>query len=375
MTENISPAGDSMDGLIVRGRPPFAMTPTSLLRNPAVSSHAVRLWSVLASYTYGDQATDRPSRAQLAADVGWRSPRSVDGYLTELQYAGYLTVQRRWRPDGGKARNLYILEWEPQDRAISDRPADPHPVDNSISAAHPHAQNPAHGGAPAAGASVDNSVGAGQDHAQDPAHGVTTPGTHAQNPAHTHEQDSAHSRKEPTTKKEQPPADQPPSPVRFHVPPTTGPTARATDLAGQADELVRMIRDRLPDRLQAQLSTATLRTREQTLASALWTAQPLAVAVADRVWNGARRRGDHLAHRTRKRGSNARRAEQRFPDNDPPAAGRSRPGEIRCSRSGLTRPSRSQATRGPARPASELLIPAHARVRTTPARIVAWYRR
>ena len=109
-----------MDGLIVRGRPPFAMTPTSLLRNPAVSSHAVRLWSVLASYTYGDQATDRPSRAQLAADVGWKSPRSVDGYLTELQDAGYLTVQRRWRPDGGKARNLYILEWEPQDRSTSD---------------------------------------------------------------------------------------------------------------------------------------------------------------------------------------------------------------------------------------------------------------
>ena len=89
------------------------------------------------------------------------------------------------------------------------------------------------------------------------------------------------------TKKEQPPADQPPSPVRFHVPPTTGPTARATDLAGQADELVRVIRDRLPDRLRAQLSTATLRTRAQTLASAGWTAQPLAVAVADRVWNGA----------------------------------------------------------------------------------------
>jgi len=157
MTENISPAGDSMDGLIVRGRPPFAMTPTSLLRNPAVSSHAVRLWSVLASYTYGDQATDRPSRAHLAADVGWKSPRSVDGYLTELQDAGYLTVQRRWRPD-----------------------------------------------------------------------------------------------------EEQPPADQPPSPVRFHVPPTTGPTARATDVAAEADALVRVIRDRLPDRLRAQLSTATL---------------------------------------------------------------------------------------------------------------------
>ena len=57
----------SPDGLVVRGRPPFAMTPTSLLRNPSISSHAVRLWSVLASYTYGDQATDRPS--QVAARV------------------------------------------------------------------------------------------------------------------------------------------------------------------------------------------------------------------------------------------------------------------------------------------------------------------
>ena len=275
------------DGLVVRGRPPFAMTPTSLLRNPAVSSHAVRLWSVLASYTYGDQATDRPSRAQLAADVGWKSPRSVDTHLTELQDAGYLTVQRRRRPDGGKARNLYILEWEPQDRSTSDRPADPHPVDNSISAAHPHAQNPAHGDAPHAEASVDNIVGAGQDNAQDPAHGVMTPGTHAQNPAHTHGQDSAHLGKELRTKKEQPPADLPTTPARFPVPPITRPTARATDLAAEADALVRVIRDRLPDRLRAQLSTATLRTRAQALAGAGWTAQPLAVAVTDRVWNGA----------------------------------------------------------------------------------------
>ena len=54
------------------------MTPTSLLRDPSISSHAVRLWSVLAYYTYGDQATDRPSRSQLASDVGWKpSARST----------------------------------------------------------------------------------------------------------------------------------------------------------------------------------------------------------------------------------------------------------------------------------------------------------
>jgi len=145
MSGNERAAADRVsDSLIVRGRPPFAMTPTSLLRHPSISSHAVRLWSVLASYTYGDRATERPSRDQLAADVGWKSPRSVDGSLTELQDAGYLTMQPRWRPDGGKARNLYILEWEPRDRATTDVTAIPHPVDNPVSAGHTHAQDPAH---------------------------------------------------------------------------------------------------------------------------------------------------------------------------------------------------------------------------------------
>jgi hypothetical protein len=193
VTASTPAAGESMsDSLIVRGRPPFAMTPTSLLRNPAISSHAVRLWSVLASYTYGDQATDRPSRSRLAADVGWKSPRSVDTYLAELQDAGYLTVVRRWRPDGGKARNMYILEWEPNDRSSSDQAIGPQPQDNAVLPGRTHAQNPAHGGVPDGAAIVDSSVGARQAHAQDLAHELTMPRTHEQDAAHTHEQDSAH---------------------------------------------------------------------------------------------------------------------------------------------------------------------------------------
>ena len=119
------------DGLVVRGRPPFAMTPTSLLRDPSISSHAVRLWSVLASYTYGDQATDRPSRSQLASDVGWKSIRSVDTYLAELQRAGYLTVEHQWRGDRGQSRSLYILEWEPREPTPT---ASGVPVDDAVSA-------------------------------------------------------------------------------------------------------------------------------------------------------------------------------------------------------------------------------------------------
>jgi len=250
------------DGLVVRGRPPFAMTPTSLLRNPAISSHAVRLWSVLASYTYGDQATDRPSRSQLAADVGWKSSRSVDTYLAELQVAGYLTIERQWRTDGGKARNLYILEWEPQG---VDQPAhddNPHPVDNSVSAA--------------------------QTHAQDSAHGVQGTDTHAQDSAHTHEQDSAHLGIELKTKKEPPPMD-PLAAVGGPGGPRADPNAeKPTDPPHTAATgLVSTLRRKLPDRLRLQLTGNALHTRADALSRMGWTDQALNDAVMSRSWDGA----------------------------------------------------------------------------------------
>jgi hypothetical protein len=150
------------------------MTPTSLLRDPSISSHAVRLWSVLASYTYGDQATDRPSRSQLASDVGWKSIRSVDTYLAELQRTGYLTVEHQWRSDRGQSRSLYILEWEPREPTPS---ASEGPEDEAISAGHTPAQNPARGVIDPAAATVDNPVSAGQTPAQDSARGVIDGGT------------------------------------------------------------------------------------------------------------------------------------------------------------------------------------------------------
>ena len=178
----------SPDGLVVRGRPPFAMTPTSLLRNPSISSHAVRLWSALASYTYGDQATDRPSRSQLASDVGWKSIRSVDTYLAELQRAGFLTVEHQWRGDRGQSRSLYILEWEPREPTS---PASAVPVDDAVSAGQTPAQNPARGVNDPDTAIVDNSVSAGQTRAQDSARGVVDGGTPMQDSARAPVQDVA----------------------------------------------------------------------------------------------------------------------------------------------------------------------------------------
>jgi len=232
-------AGNAWGKDRARSSNPAGVLPRRRSLSPSVSSHAVRLWSVLASYTYGDRATDRPSRAQLAADVGWKSPRSVDTYLTELQDAGYLTIERRWRPDGGKSRNLYILEWERQNRTTSDRPADPHPVDSDVSAAQTHAQDP------------------------------------------------AHLEKEPTSEKEPPPAELEPSVGDTDRPCTDRPDALALYLPAEIDALVGILRCGLPDRLRLQLSTPTLRRRAEALAVAGWTEHALRSAVTSRGWDGA----------------------------------------------------------------------------------------
>ena len=271
----------SPDGLVVRGRPPFAMTPTSLLRNPSISSHAVRLWSVLASYTYGDQATDRPTRSQLASDVGWKSIRSVDTYLAELQRTGYLTVEHQWRGDRGQSRSLYILEWEPREPAVAtaDRPGE-----KPISAGHTPAQNPARGVADPAKPIVDNPVSAGQTRAQDSARGVNGGGTPGQDSARAPVQDPAPLGKERTTKKEQPPAGPLPGSGEPDGPRST---SMATNTPDPASELARVIRQNLPDRLRLQLANSTITPRAEALARAGWTEATLAPAITHRNWAGA----------------------------------------------------------------------------------------
>lgn len=100
--------------LVARGRVPFAMMPKALVRGSGVSAQAVRLWAVLDSYTYGDDMTPVPSRAQLAVDCDWKSDRSVDIYVKELERFGWLTIERRYRRDGSQDTNRYVLEWVPR---------------------------------------------------------------------------------------------------------------------------------------------------------------------------------------------------------------------------------------------------------------------
>src|SRR6478752_4787127 len=103
--------------LTVRGRKPFAMIPTHLVRDPAIGSSAIRLWTVLASYAYGSDVVTRPSRVALAKVCGYGSTRAVDLNLRQLERVGWLTIEPTRRADGGRGNNRYILEWEPRPSA------------------------------------------------------------------------------------------------------------------------------------------------------------------------------------------------------------------------------------------------------------------
>ena len=230
---------------------------------------------------YGDQATDRPSRSQLASDVGWKSIRSVDTYLAELQRTGYLTVEHQWRGDRGQSRSLYILEWEPRESTAPDSEV---PVDDAISAGQTPAQNPARGVTDPDSAIVDNSVSAGQTRAQDSARGVVDGGTPVQDSARAPVQDSAPLGIRRTTKKEQPPAG-PLAGLGEPDGPRLSPTTPSSP--EPANGLTRAIRQNLPDRLRLRLANSTITPRAEALARAGWTEVALSSAITHRTWTGA----------------------------------------------------------------------------------------
>lgn len=87
----------------------FAQVPVALLTDPNLSDGAVRLWAIL-SGAYADYSTGEayPARSTLAGLLGV-SVRSVTRYITQLEQAGWLTVEHRKTAAGDWAPNLYRL--------------------------------------------------------------------------------------------------------------------------------------------------------------------------------------------------------------------------------------------------------------------------
>ena len=81
----------------------FTIIPNEVMNNKNLSHGAFKLYSVLASYCYGDKNTCYPSQATLAERMGV-SVRTVRRYLQELIDAGLVQKKRR-----GSISNLYTL--------------------------------------------------------------------------------------------------------------------------------------------------------------------------------------------------------------------------------------------------------------------------
>jgi hypothetical protein len=81
---------------------------TALLRDPTLSPGARILILALRSYCPHNRDTSFPSTSTLLSDLGC-SRRSLFYWLTELENAGWLRRELRYRTNGSKSSTLYHL--------------------------------------------------------------------------------------------------------------------------------------------------------------------------------------------------------------------------------------------------------------------------
>lgn len=96
------------DDFVRSALPRYGRVPRELLRDPAISDRAVRLYGLLDDYA-GVDGRAFPKRATLAACLRDCSVDSVDRAIRELIAYGWLHRQPQHREDGGNTSNLYTL--------------------------------------------------------------------------------------------------------------------------------------------------------------------------------------------------------------------------------------------------------------------------
>jgi hypothetical protein len=97
------------DVIVIDGPPTYGRTPRELLRNPNVSPQAKALWGLLEDFASPSRPQPFPGQATLAEYMGV-TDRSIRTWMTELQEAGWLQVQRE--PTKKGRRNSYRLFWK-----------------------------------------------------------------------------------------------------------------------------------------------------------------------------------------------------------------------------------------------------------------------
>jgi len=101
--------------------PPFAMVPRWIIQHTGLTSGAVRVFACLADMAGRDRPA-WPSHRTLAIKCNM-SVSSVRRHIKELVYAGALTVEPRYKPNGeGQTSNLFTLVNKPvnnTDRSVT----------------------------------------------------------------------------------------------------------------------------------------------------------------------------------------------------------------------------------------------------------------
>ena len=96
-----------VDGMVRRyGDAPVVSAPVQLLESATISSHAVRLYGLIASYLSIERTN--PSRRHLAQDMGVSMP-TVGRALRELVDAGWVQVEPKVDNHGLRVGSIYTL--------------------------------------------------------------------------------------------------------------------------------------------------------------------------------------------------------------------------------------------------------------------------
>lgn len=96
---------------IVGGAPIYGRIPRRLLRDPAMSANAVRLFALLEDRCGKGDPVAFPSKRTLAESIG--STSAVERAMSLLIDGGWVIRQERRRGDGSQTSNLYVLVFDP----------------------------------------------------------------------------------------------------------------------------------------------------------------------------------------------------------------------------------------------------------------------
>lgn len=122
----------------------FTQTPDWILTNPEINDGAFRTWMAIASFASNKNHRAFPSARKLM-EIRGKGRRIIFEHIRQLEAAGLLTRDARYRPSGGRTSSHYTLAWDHSLSPVQKTAPGPRAVDrtdpNAENRAAPSAEN------------------------------------------------------------------------------------------------------------------------------------------------------------------------------------------------------------------------------------------